>query len=31
MGIVAVAAMPLLVGFAEETTFRGSLLRGEMA
>lgn len=31
LGVAAVALMTLLVGFAEETTFRGILLRGEMA
>ncbi len=31
LGVAAVALMTLMVGFAEETTFRGILLRGEMA
>lgn len=31
LGVAAVALMTLLVGFAEETTFRGILLRGELA
>jgi hypothetical protein len=31
LGVAAVALMTLLVGFVEETTFRGILLRGEMA
>lgn len=30
VGVGAVALMTLMVGFAEETTFRGILLRGEM-
>lgn len=31
LGVAAVALMTLLVGFVEETTFRGILLRGELA
>lgn len=31
LGLAAVGVMTLLVGFAEETTFRGILLRGELA
>ncbi len=31
LGVGAVALMTLLVGFVEETTFRGILLRGELA